>query len=567
MTASKWLHTKQSVRSRQGIITARHPLAAAAGASVLHEGGNALDAAIAGILATGVAHPFATGLGGGGLLTICQPGQPAVTLDYRSEASRSATCGSYEVLADLQQGILGWQGVKDRENELGPRSVAVPGTVPGLISAHGKYGRMPWGTVVSPAIYLAESGYETDWYMTLMQSSYLNLLTQYPLTARTFLRGGTYPYRPTMLNSGDIFIQATLARTLRDLAEGQIDAYINGTLGASISEAASTSIGGLIDTQDVEAYEPRWANAPVIQFRGFKVMGPAHGGLYELLFSVLDMLPTHLYPPLSAQRLHLIIEVLRRCRQIERVHFGDRARDTGLAGIERVRSLNPKANLAHEVFQSIDAAKCKHDWRDAWWAVAEEHGAGGNTPGQEQTAHVCAMDKDGMTVSLTETVLSPFGSMVTTSAGVLLNNAMFAFVPLPGHPNSIQPCSRPHSNMSPLVLRNSDDRPVLTAGASGGKWISAAVMQIVAYCCDFGMNAQSAVSMPRLDVHDEATLTDSAVPADTIDDLRRRGHSIVPVTRTLSSLYFANPSAISMDDEGNLTAGLDPMSFTSAAGL
>src|SRR5258708_27523169 len=235
MTASEWLHAKQTVRSRRGIVTARHPLAATAGASVLYEGGNALDAAIAGILATGVAHPFATGLGGGGLLTICHPGQPAITMDYRSEASRSATCGSYEVLANPREGILGWQGVKDRENELGPRSVAVPGTVPGLISAHSQYGRMPWAAVVSRAIYLAESGYETDWYMALMQSSYLNLLTQYPLTARTFLRSGAYPYRPTMLNAGDIFTQATLAGTLRDLAEGQLDAYINGTLGGSIS--------------------------------------------------------------------------------------------------------------------------------------------------------------------------------------------------------------------------------------------------------------------------------------------------------------------------------------------
>src|SRR5262249_47591519 len=90
--ASEWIHTKRTVHSRDGMVTARSPLAAAAGAEMLRAGGNALDAAAAAILATGVVHPFATGLGGGGLMTICQPGKPGRTLDYRSEASRRASC-------------------------------------------------------------------------------------------------------------------------------------------------------------------------------------------------------------------------------------------------------------------------------------------------------------------------------------------------------------------------------------------------------------------------------------------------------------------------------------------
>src|SRR5262249_51180832 len=153
------IHTKRTVHSRDGMVTARSPLAAAAGAEMLRAGGNALDAAAAAILATGVVHPFATGLGGGGLMTICQPGKPGRTLDYRSEASRRASCDSYQLDNRARPGVVGWQGVRDRANEVGPRSVAVPGTVAGLVSAHEMYGRVPWDAVVAPAVSLAQDGY------------------------------------------------------------------------------------------------------------------------------------------------------------------------------------------------------------------------------------------------------------------------------------------------------------------------------------------------------------------------------------------------------------------------
>src|SRR5262249_17274310 len=141
-----------------------------------------------------------------------------------------------------------------------------------------------------------------------------------------WLRDGKYPYRPAMLTPADVFRPTALARTMRELEDGGLDAYASGSLGPSISAAAGSTAGGLIDVWDVEAYEPVWGSAPVIPFRGLEITGPAHGGLYELLFSVLERLPAHLYPPLSAQRLHLIIEVLRRCRHLERMRLGDRVR-------------------------------------------------------------------------------------------------------------------------------------------------------------------------------------------------------------------------------------------------
>ena len=134
MPHSRWLHAKTSVQARNGLVTARHPLAAEAGLSVLRRGGNALDAAAATILATGVVQPFATTIGGGGLLTAVRPDGQAYTCDYRSEAPEAAAPDVYHA-TNATPGLLGWSGVPGRVNEIGHRAVAVPGTVPGLVTA------------------------------------------------------------------------------------------------------------------------------------------------------------------------------------------------------------------------------------------------------------------------------------------------------------------------------------------------------------------------------------------------------------------------------------------------
>jgi gamma-glutamyltranspeptidase/glutathione hydrolase len=166
------LHAKTPVQVRHGLVIARHPLAAAAGADVLHRGGNALDAAVATILATGVVQPFATTIGGGGLLTAAWPDRRAYTLDYRSEAPAAATPDVYGA-ANAIPGLLGWAGVPGRANEIGHSAVAVPGALPGLVTAHQALGRLPWAEVLASAIALADGGFETDWFGALMQGAYL----------------------------------------------------------------------------------------------------------------------------------------------------------------------------------------------------------------------------------------------------------------------------------------------------------------------------------------------------------------------------------------------------------
>ncbi|MGH3898760.1 MAG: gamma-glutamyltransferase, partial [Pseudonocardiaceae bacterium] len=333
-----------------------------------------------------------------------------------------------------------------------------------------------------------------------MQGAYLDLLLGFQGTARTFLRDERYPHRPPMDGPGDLFRQPALAATLRELADSGFAAYVDGVAGSALVDEMSRH-GGLITAADLTGYRPRPAAPHTVAYRGHTVLGPAHGGVYRLLFAVLDQLVLAEHDPLAPIRLHLVAEVIRRCRRIEALHAGDR----------RPALWADHPDLAREIAASIDPQRRDDGWHNAWWArdptVADV--------GQEQTAHVCAVDSDGMVVSLTETILAAYGSMVTTPAGMLMNNAMFAFVPVPGYPNSVAPGHRPHSNMSPVIVVDRAGRPVLAAGASGGQRISAAVVQVVAYVLDHGLSAQDAVATPRLDVVGNTVLVDGRLPDDT----------------------------------------------------
>ena len=532
------------------MVTARHPLAAEAGASTLQRGGNAADGAIAAILANGVVQPFATSIGGGGLLTAFSPDGSTYTMDYRCEAPAAATADMYGKVS-VSVGQFGWAGVPNQANQYGHRAAAVPGTITGLITAHQKLGRLPWATVLEPAIALAADGFEMDWYGALTQGTYLDQLVRFENTARIFLREGRYPYRPRREVPGDVFRQPELAETLREVAEHGMTGYLEGLAGrALVSEMADHD--GIITADDLANYRPREATPRRISFRDYTVIGPANGGLYALLFAVFNQLDLVKHEPLSPTRLHLVAETIRRCRKFE----AEYAEDGWLA------LLDEHPELGAEIASTIDPRTCTDDWQDLWWGkeklVADV--------GHERTVHVCAVDSDGAVVSLTETILGGFGSSVTTFAGMLLNNSMFAFAPIPGYTNSIAPGCRPHSNMSPVIVLNQQGKPVLAAGASAGQRISAAVVQVVLYILDQGLSAQEAVATPRLDVIKGTTILDHRIPTKTVAELERLGHRIEQVEEDLFTLHFANPAAVTIDENGLLRSGVNPMHVTAAVG-
>jgi len=160
------------------------------------------------------------------------------------------------------------------------------------------------------------------------------------------------------------------------------------------------------------------------------------------------------------------------------------------------------------------------------------------------TTHLSTCDEEGTMVALTTTLLSSMGSrVVLPGTGILMNNGVMWFDPRPGQPNSIAPGKRPLTNMFPVILRDRD-RPWIAAGASGGRRIMAAVLQLVAFVADFGMTPEAAADQPRIDVSGPDKVTaDARLAPDILSALRADGATDI-VERDVLPINFACPSLL-----------------------
>ena len=164
------------------------------------------------------------------------------------------------------------------------------------------------------------------------------------------------------------------------------------------------------------------------------------------------------------------------------------------------------------------------------------------------TTHITACDADGTTIAITTTLLSSMGSRVVLPAtGILMNNGVMWFDPSPGKPNSIGPGKRPLTNMFPVILREGA-APFIAAGASGGRRIMAAVLQMMTFVADFGMTPEAAAHQPRIDVSGPDRVTaDQRLAPDILRALQADGpveiveHGVLP-------LNFACPNLIRLAD-------------------
>src|SRR3990170_1938383 len=189
--------TKETPLAARGLVVAEHPLGARVGAGVLEDGGNAVDAAVATAFAMTVVEPFMSTLGGSGTMLVhLEKKGETVALDFNGQAPARARASMFRVIGGVSDGLFAWPRVERAANEFGYLSVAVPGSVAGLALALERWGTMEWGDVLRPAIALAREGFEPDWYQALAAARYVEELSAFPESARTYLRDGRYGHRP-----------------------------------------------------------------------------------------------------------------------------------------------------------------------------------------------------------------------------------------------------------------------------------------------------------------------------------------------------------------------------------
>lgn len=549
---------KDEVVAAAGMVVAKHPLAAQAGVDVLERGGNAIDAAVTTAFAAGVVLPFSNGVGGGGYLLFQDAAAGAThVVDYAMQAPQAQA--PYQPDPSGRVGTsFGWRLVRGDANWRGWRSMAIPGTVAGLALALERFGTISLSEALAPAIQLAEEGFPLSQGLVLSIVNQWQFVATYPSTYEVLTDGGR-PY-----GVGERLRNPALAGTLRRLAQAGADDFYCGQIARDIV-ADMREYGGPLDEGDLAEYRPRTPEQPLVgSYRSLTIhAAPGATGATTTLeiLNILSGCDLAAWGAGSAQALHHWI-------QASRLAFADRFQylaDPAYVDVPWRGLLAP--DYAAERRAQIDTARApaRYEAGDPWPYERRPRPAATYLPSRPWeaggTTHLSVVDRHRNLVALTQTLLS-WSGVVLPRTGIVMNDAMGWFDPLPGRANSMAPRKRGLNNMSPVLLLLAG-KPYVALGAPGGRRIIGTVAQVIANLVDHGLGVQAAISAPKIDCSEPATKLDARIPEAVRSDLESRGHRLAVVPGTPG----ASPSAVLIDPQtGLLHGGEDPFSEGVAIG-
>ena len=513
MTAGTWRDRaatlfsceKRPATGTRGMVVTNHPLASAAGAEMLAAGGNAVDAAIACFFALSVVEPMMVGFFGGGTAHFRFADGRHTILDGMSTVPLAARPDLYRPISDTMPDYL---ETMDRENNLGPKAVAVSGTLKGWCEALDRFGTMPLGDVMAPAIRHAGAGFRITPYLADCVGDCAADMARDPSIAALYLPGGA-PIR-----AGDRLVQGDYAETLRLIAREGAGALYGGALGRRVAEHMAAT-GGLITLDDLTGYRTI-ERAPVRgTYRGFEIVGPpppASSGVHIVqMLNILESFDLKALGFGSVDTLHLLAEALK-------IAFADRRAATADPAFVAV----PLARLISKDY-AAQRARLIDPGRAQRWSAGVAPAESANT------THVTVADGAGNVVASTQTINSLFGArFIVPGTGMILNNYMHLFDPHPGHAQSIAPGKRVTTSMSPVMaLKDGTLRWAL--GLPGGLRIFGSAMQALINLIDHGMSLPEAVEAPRLWTQGQAVELEIGFGDAVRAGLAGRGHEPVAV--------------------------------------
>jgi gamma-glutamyltranspeptidase/glutathione hydrolase len=507
-----WDVRKPVAVSRGGVVASQNGVAAGVGAEVLAAGGSAVDAVVATAFALSVREPWNSGLGGIGFMVVSPPGGGrAEIVDFGPVAPGALDPSAYPLTGQTKTDLFTWPQVVDDRNVHGPLSFAVPSAVRGYALAVERFGRMPWRDLVAPAVALARKGLPVDWWVTTKTANSAEDLRRYDESRRVWLPNGLPPVCPPNGEASALSL-GRLGDTLARLAEYGPDDFYQGEIAQAIAADAQAA-GGPLSVADLAGCRARLVPSLEIPYRGYALHAARGLTAAPTLADVLDRL--------SGKRFGQVPDA---------VYFE----------------------------ALIDALQ------QAYHARLE--GLGDTQPaGESCTTHITAIDRDGGIAALTTTLLSSFGSRyVLPQTGLLMNNGVMWFDPRPDRPNSMAPGKRALTNMCPLVGAR-DGRARFGVGASGGRRILAAVVQMASFVVDFAMTPEEAAHHPRIDVSGASGISvDRRLSAAIRERLSSRPGAAL-VEHTAWPALFACPNLVLRGEDGLNYGVSDVMSPWSAA--
>lgn len=525
--------------SPEGVVAVSQPAAAAAGARILAQGGNAIDAAAAVQFALNVVEPQSSGIGGGGfmLVHLAKTGE-TFFVDSRERAPAQASADMFAPDGlPMTFPLASTSGL----------AVGVPGTLLGIDTALRRWGTMKLVDTLAPAIELAEHGFRVNRFLAEDIANDDGRTQIQPETAATFRPGGV------PLAEGDWLVQPALAKTLKLIASQGPDAFYRGPIARAIVKAQQrgrSELGdagkGRMTLADLAQYRVAIRRPLIGHYRGWTLAGmppPSSGGL--TLFEILKLLERF---PLgdvaqgygfgSPKTLHVMTEAMRLAFADRAVWIGD---DDAAPAAQRAL-LNPGYLAARSALIRPDRRMDTPQAGDLtpWHAVQPKPVR--TREESLHTTHFAIVDRWGNMVSYTTTIEYTWGSGITVPGyGFLLNNELTDFNFLPsadpaeGNPgaNDVAPFKRPRSSMAPLLLLK-DDQPVAAYGSPGGATIINSVLNVTLNFIDHGMTMQQAIDAPRLSVTNATgkvsceggqAFMQPPFSLATQDALRTRGHT------------------------------------------
>ncbi|HIB73502.1 MAG TPA: hypothetical protein EYO50_06240 [Candidatus Marinimicrobia bacterium] len=444
------------VRSRNGVVTTAHPLATTAGVKMLAAGGNAMDAAVAAAFTLSVVEPSMSGIGGRAQILIYTPTGGVHGIDATTQAPPF-----YKFKDTLAV-------------EYGYETIAVPGVVKGLTDGLSEFGSLPLAQVMTPAISYANNGFTLLPGEAFRQESVNKILKEFAGTWQYYLNADSAAKK-----AGDWIIQSDLAKVLKAISEKGPDVFYRGWIAQAMVRDVRQN-GGFLTLESLENYRAEKSHIVTGSYRGYGIKAlwlPAYGAITIEALQILEQLPVNLNEEREWARAVYHAVKAAYLDKKEQKTLDDAARFTSTSWAEK-RALETPLMNGPESNGSNTGSK------DSIPEIEKDLNG--------HTSHLTVVDKNGMIVSLTQTIGPTMGSKVATPGlGFLYAQTMGGYL------GEVEPNLRVPSHISPVIVFK-DDKPLLALGAAGGSRIPSSIVNVISKIIDYEMPLSEALYAPRV---------------------------------------------------------------------
>ena len=521
----KYASRRRVVHAKRGMVCTSQPLAAQAGLTILQQGGNAIDAAIATAICQTIVEPTNNGLGSDCFALVWTGGK------------LHGLNGSGYAPQRLTPEAVAASGVTERMPLRGWEAVTVPGAPSAWAELHKRFGRLPFAKLFEPAIYYAEQGYPVSPIVARFWQEGIDALKPYknnPAIAPWFATfdvhgNGVAP------QAGELVTLPDHAKTLRILADSYCESYYRGELAQRLVEF-SDKTGGYLSLEDLADYRAEWVEPVHINYHGYDVWEmPPNGHGITALMALNILKDMEIGAKDTGDTFHKQIEAMK-------LAFAD--------GMHYIADPRYMQTRMEELLSDAYAAQRRALIGEL--ALEPTHGK----PFCGGTVYLCTADGEGNMVSFIQSNYKDFGSgIVLPGYGINLNDRGAGFSLNPELDDYLAPRKKPYHTIIPGFLTH-EGEAVGPFGVMGAYMQPQGHVQVIMNTVDWLLNPQAALDAPRWQwIAGKEIWLESSVAPEIVEDLRRRGHEV----RVLEDdTTFGRGEIIWRDSNGVLAGATEP---------